>query len=417
MLTFLPLIQVNQSELPYRHLVRRYGAQLCYTPMIHAASWVKSAKFRQSIFSTDSSDRPLIAQFCANDPDTFVEAVRILETMRDADGNCIVDAVDLNLGCPQGIAKRGKYGAYLLHEPELVGRLVNAVATRCNLPITCKIRIVPGDIEKTYEFVDMLQANGCCLITIHGRTRDMIKTKITRVNLDVIAEVKRRAQVPVFANGGVESMDDVQRILEYTGVDGVMSSEAILENPFLFSPDVATPSPDFTVESGIRAALEYLECYHRCAATAAENARLASESPQIYRYIDSDDGVVRPHLFKFLYRALQLFPQRRQELAVAEVSELDAIVRALQSDIERFKQESPDEFLSQLNQQPSWYRRHLTDAGFIAHQKSLHGHVQFGLDSPANVLSSSSVCTSESTSVELQNDEPIGLGACGDDCF
>ncbi len=44
----------------------------------------------------------------------------------------------------------------------------------------------------------------------------------------------------MFANGGIAGQDDVERCLAATGVAGVMSSEALLENPGLFSRNVET---------------------------------------------------------------------------------------------------------------------------------------------------------------------------------
>ena len=116
--------------------------------MLHSRLFASGAKYRKEQFTTNSKDRPLVAQFCANDPSLLVEAAKHLESQ--------VDAIDLNLGCPQGIAKRGRYGAFLQDEWSLVRKIVSTAAKELAVPIWCKIRVFE-DQEKTIRYAKMLE--------------------------------------------------------------------------------------------------------------------------------------------------------------------------------------------------------------------------------------------------------------------
>ena len=85
---------VDQSDLPFRMLCRSYGANLCFTPMIHSRLLIESPRYRAKFFGKNW-DRPLIAQVCGSDPDTVLQAAQLLEPF--------VDGIDINCGCPQGI--------------------------------------------------------------------------------------------------------------------------------------------------------------------------------------------------------------------------------------------------------------------------------------------------------------------------
>lgn len=82
------------------------------------------------------------------------------------------DYIDLNLGCPQRIAKRGFYGAFLMDHQQLVGQLVSAAAQQLRTPVSVKIRLFP-QLQDTISYARMLQQAGASLLAIHGRTRDM----------------------------------------------------------------------------------------------------------------------------------------------------------------------------------------------------------------------------------------------------
>jgi tRNA-dihydrouridine synthase 4 len=57
---------VRYSKLSFRRLVRKYGCDLAFTPMILADTFVASAKARDVEFTSCPSDRPLVVQFAAS---------------------------------------------------------------------------------------------------------------------------------------------------------------------------------------------------------------------------------------------------------------------------------------------------------------------------------------------------------------
>ena len=150
-------------------------------------------KYREEVFNTIAGeeggpeDRPLIIQFCGNDPEQLLASAKALEPY--------CDAVDINLGCPQDIARRGHYGSYLQDEWELIYNLsestchaitskpltyvVNTLHQNLSVPVTAKFRVFPT-IEKTVEYARMLERAGAQILTCHGRTRDQRGHKTVR---------------------------------------------------------------------------------------------------------------------------------------------------------------------------------------------------------------------------------------------
>lgn len=219
---------INQTELAFRMFARQHGAQLCYTPMINAELFINNIEYQKELFNTITEDRPLIVQFAVNDPNVLLSAAKMVID------KC--DYIDLNLGCPQPIARRHYYGAWLMEDYKTIRELIKALI-ELNVHVSCKIRICET-IEDTIKYAKMLEQAGCSLLTIHGRERKS-NMNLEPANWAYIKEVKKHLKIPVIANGSINDLDTAKQCLAFTECDGVMAASHVLENPYLFSGQIA----------------------------------------------------------------------------------------------------------------------------------------------------------------------------------
>ena len=226
---------VGASELAFRILCRKYGAQLAYTPMMSSEQFAQDEDYRKSEFQTIPEDRPLVCHFSASDPNHFAAAAKLCEHQ--------CDAIDLNLGCPQRTAHVGHFGSYLLgpEDRELVVNIIRAGRQAVSIPIFVKIRLL-DKLDETIELCKQLRDAGASLIAVHARFRatfhrDGPGARDGPALMEHIEAIKKViTDIPIIANGNVITYIDVEKNLATTKADGVMSAEGILDNPALFLP-------------------------------------------------------------------------------------------------------------------------------------------------------------------------------------
>ncbi|KAK3494662.1 dihydrouridine synthase-domain-containing protein [Neurospora hispaniola] len=249
---------VDQSEFAWRMLTRSFlpadeqHKLLCYTPMFHARLFTEAPKYRDSHFqpirgplTADSPrpdspdyvpfldgnpefDRSLFVQFCANDPAYLLSAAKLVAPY--------CDAVDLNLGCPQGIAKRGQYGSFLQENQELIFELINTLHKELDIPVTAKIRILDTK-EATLKYAQNVLRAGASILTVHGRRREQKGHQTGLADWEYIRYLRENLpkETVIFANGNILQHADLEKCLAATGADGVMSAEGNLSDPGLFA--------------------------------------------------------------------------------------------------------------------------------------------------------------------------------------
>ncbi|KAL7909635.1 dihydrouridine synthase domain-containing protein [Trichoderma velutinum] len=256
---FIVAPMVDQSEFAWRMLTRSFllpseqSKLLAYTPMLHARLFSQDEKYRKAHYQAVRAgsdepwldgnakiDRPLFVQFCANDPAALLSAAQHVAPY--------CDAVDLNLGCPQGIARKGHYGAFLQEDQDLIYKLINTLHNELSIPVTAKIRVLETK-EKTLEYAKNVLKAGASILTVHGRRREQ-KGHLTGVADWEMIKFLRDSLPPetvLFANGNILQDGDLQKCLDATGADGIMSAEGNLSDPGLFGnpPPVEEKSREY----------------------------------------------------------------------------------------------------------------------------------------------------------------------------
>jgi len=151
--------------------------------------------------------------------------------------------------------------------------MVKMLKENLKIPVTCKIRCLPKESD-TLHLAREIEKAGASLLTVHGRTREHNKQTVGPAHYQIIKKIKESLKIPVILNGGISEFSDVKTAMDFTGCDGVMSSESILEYPALFDPSKIYDMDDL--------ALEYFEMYEKYPGEA-------------------DLKILRGHLHKFMH--------------------------------------------------------------------------------------------------------------------
>ncbi|XP_071960206.1 tRNA-dihydrouridine(20a/20b) synthase [NAD(P)+]-like [Antedon mediterranea] len=223
---------VRYSKLAFRTLIRRYECDVAFTPMIVSNSFVKSVKARDSEFTTNSNDHPLVVQFAASNSKDLADATEIISPY--------ANGVDLNCGCPQRWAMAEGYGAHLIKKPELIRDMVRQTQSRINqkdFSISIKIRL-HKNIRETVDLCQKAEHAGISWVTVHGRT---VQQRTEPVDYDAIKTINDSLSIPVVANGDIKFLEDVEKVHANTGVKGVMAARGMLQNPAMYAGYENTP--------------------------------------------------------------------------------------------------------------------------------------------------------------------------------
>ncbi len=214
------------TDRPFRTLCKYFGAGHAVSEMMTSDKTLRMSKKSLYRANFDGEIAPISAQIAGSDPADLAEAARY----QVANGAQIVD---INMGCPAKKVCNKLAGSALLQDEDLVARILDAVVEAVDVPVTLKTRLgfLNGQ-ENILRVAKRAEQAGIAALALHGRTREDMYLNTARYEL--IKQVKAELNIPLIANGDIDSPEKAKMVLDYTGADAIMIGRAAQGRPWIF---------------------------------------------------------------------------------------------------------------------------------------------------------------------------------------
>jgi len=214
------------TDLPFRRVVKKFGADLTVSEMISSNALVYGSEKTKKMIEKSDNENPYSVQIAGSDEVIIKGAVEILNQENG------IDIIDLNSGCPVPKVIKGGSGSALLKDLKKLEKLTRVIKENSTKSLTSvKVRI-GFDSKYPVEIAKAVENGGADFITIHGRTRSGgFKSE---VDYDAIAEIKANISIPVIANGDITDFQKAKFVLNHTKVDGLMIGRGAVGKPWIF---------------------------------------------------------------------------------------------------------------------------------------------------------------------------------------
>ncbi|MQR02273.1 tRNA dihydrouridine synthase DusB [Glaciimonas soli] len=214
------------TDRPFRQLCKELGAGYAVSEMAASNPRLWKTEKTSRRINHDGEMEPRAVQIAGADPQMLAECAKF-----NVDHGAQI--IDINMGCPVKKVCNSWCGSALLQDEPLVARILDAVVSAVDVPVTLKIRTGWDRLNKNaLKVARLAETAGITMLTMHGRTRaDGYKGD---AEYDTIAAVKAAVSIPVVANGDITTPEKARQVLEYTKADAIMIGRAAQGRPWIF---------------------------------------------------------------------------------------------------------------------------------------------------------------------------------------